>query len=265
MATMTRLVATHRDQHRDHAGRAAAKPIRRRSRAHPSSPPPVMAAPSSWGVTVGRVERADQPAAEDDLDPVGEADQLVEVGRDQQHRQAVAAGRLDVLPDRGLGADVDAAGRVRGDQQRPGRRSSRGRRSASAGCRRTAPGRACRCRACARRTRATMRSVSRAGTAAVDPRPAGARGPGLVAEDAVLPERARRAAGRAGGGPRGCRRRRPRGGARVSQRGDVLVAEHGSCRDVALAHAHHGLDQLGLAVALDAGDAEHLAPVDLEA
>ena len=29
-----------------------------------------------------------------------------------------------------------------------------------------------------------------------------------------------------------------------------------------LAHAHDRLDELGLAVALDAGDAEHLAPVD---
>ena len=31
-----------------------------------------------------------------------------------------------------------------------------------------------------------------------------------------------------------------------------------------LAHAHDRLDQLGLAVALDAGDAEHLAAVDVE-
>ena len=44
------------------------------------------------GRDVLRVELADQPAAQDDLDPVGQADQLVEVGGDQQHGQARRAG-----------------------------------------------------------------------------------------------------------------------------------------------------------------------------
>ena len=39
-----------------------------------------------------RVEGADQPAAQQHPDRVGEADQLVEVGGDQQHRQARSCG-----------------------------------------------------------------------------------------------------------------------------------------------------------------------------
>ena len=50
---------------------------------------------------------------------------------------------------------------------------------------------------------------------------------------------------------------------RVAQCGDVLVGQPdrpGGERD----HADDRLDQLGLAVALDAGDAEHLTGVDRE-
>ena len=43
------------------------------------------------------------------------------------------------------------------------------------------------------------------------------------------------------------------------------VAELDGARDVGVTHARSGLDELGLAVALDAGDAEHLAAVDVEA
>ena len=45
---------------------------------------------------------------------------------------------------------------------------------------------------------------------------------------------------------------------------DVLAGEtdRPGCRRQ---HAHDRLDELGLAVALDAGDADDLAPVDLEA
>ena len=48
---------------------------------------------------------------------VGQADQLVEVGGDQQDAHPFGAGVLEQLPDRRLRADVDAAGRVGGDQQ----------------------------------------------------------------------------------------------------------------------------------------------------
>ena len=78
---------------------------------------PVIAEPSSCGVTVLRVERADQPAAQQHLDRVGQADQLVEVGGDQQHGEPGAASLADVVPDLRLGADVDAAGRVGGDSR----------------------------------------------------------------------------------------------------------------------------------------------------
>ncbi len=53
----------------------------------------------------------------DDLEPVGQADQLVEVGRDEQHREPGRAGGPQVVPDGRLGADVDAPGRVGGDEQ----------------------------------------------------------------------------------------------------------------------------------------------------
>ena len=87
------------DDHRDErcaatgASRLSADPAQASVMPRSSSSPPVIAEPRSCGVTRLRVELADQPAAQDDLDPVGQADQLVEVGRDQQHRQALAAGR----------------------------------------------------------------------------------------------------------------------------------------------------------------------------
>src|SRR6478672_4387212 len=62
------------------------------------------------------VELAGEAPAEDDADGVGQADELLEVGRDEQDTEAVATGRLDVVPDRGLRADVDAARRVRGNE-----------------------------------------------------------------------------------------------------------------------------------------------------
>ena len=46
---------------------------------------------------------------------VGQPDQLVEVGGDQQHRQARCARGSQLVPHRGLRTDVDTAGRVRGD------------------------------------------------------------------------------------------------------------------------------------------------------
>ena len=49
-------------------------------------------------MTARRVDVGDEPAAQDHLDRVGQADQLVQVGRDQQHRQAVAPGRRGCGP-----------------------------------------------------------------------------------------------------------------------------------------------------------------------
>src|SRR5262249_44825815 len=58
----------------------------------------------------------EEAAAVDHAQGVGQADQLVQVGRDEQHAHALVAGPADVVPDRGLGADVDAAGGVGRDQ-----------------------------------------------------------------------------------------------------------------------------------------------------
>ena len=64
----------------------------------------------------GRVHLGHQPAAQDHLDPVGHAEQLVEVGGDQQHPHPGLLGRADVRPDGRLSADVDPTGGVRRDQ-----------------------------------------------------------------------------------------------------------------------------------------------------
>jgi hypothetical protein len=97
--------------------------------------------------------------------------------------------------------------------------------------------------------------------AAVDPGPAGAGGAGLVAEDAVLPQRGveEQTVALAVLGDVGDAGLADLAGVPL---GDVGVAEPEAGRRVA--HAHAGLDQLGLTVALDAGDAEHLALVDVE-
>src|SRR6266498_2196629 len=57
----------------------------------------------------GGVGVRDEAPAQHDLDRVGQADQLVEVGGHEQHREAVVAGGADVVPDGGLRADVDTA------------------------------------------------------------------------------------------------------------------------------------------------------------
>ena len=142
------------------------------------------------GRDVCGVEVADQPAAQDHLDRVGQADQLVQVGGDQQHRQARRAGRPGCGPRSPPG-------------RRRRRRGSGARRSAAIGSplisRPTISfcwlppdsARAVRvdARACGRRTRSTIRSVSSRAPRAVDPAALDARRPGLVAEDAVLPQR----------------------------------------------------------------------------
>ena len=81
---------------------------RRRRRSWPSRAP--RASPT-------RVEPGDQPAAQHDVERVGHADQLLEVGRDQQHGQARRRGRCAAAP-----------------RSRPGRR----RRRRGSGARRSA-------------------------------------------------------------------------------------------------------------------------------
>src|SRR5690606_13077482 len=69
----------------------------------------------------GRVGVRHQLAVVDHPEGVGQADEFVQVGGDQQHGQSLAAGLADVVPDGGLRADVHTAGGVGGDQEaRPG-------------------------------------------------------------------------------------------------------------------------------------------------
>ena len=145
--------------------------------------------PSSSGVTSPGSSVGDQPAAQDHRSV---SDRPISSSRSAEISRTASpsrAGLLEQVPDRGLRADVHAAGRVGRDQQPRVARSSRGRRSASAGCRRRA------------RRRATSMpgvrtSYSRddalgvgAGAVAVDAEPLAFGGCGLVAEDAVLPQR----------------------------------------------------------------------------
>src|SRR5919204_3398447 len=62
-------------------------------------------------------ELGDDAAVVDHPDAVGERQDLLQVGGDQQHRQALVAGGHQLLPDELGGADVEAPGRVGGDQQ----------------------------------------------------------------------------------------------------------------------------------------------------
>ena len=56
-------------------------------------------------------------AAVDDPDPVGQLEDLVELGRHEQHGRARVALGDDLLVDELDRADVDAAGRLVGDEQ----------------------------------------------------------------------------------------------------------------------------------------------------
>lgn len=208
-----------------------------------------------------RVGVRDQPAAVHDAQGVGEPDQLVQVGGDQQHCQTLATRLADLVPDLRLRADVHAPGGVRGDQQLRGvahlaaddqlllvAAGERGRGDLDAGG--------------ADVVLAHDPLGVRAGRLEVEER-ALAVGPlGDMTEDAVLPERGLKqqsvpvavlrddghavlpALARRGSGDVG-----------------AVQAEH---TVVEGAHAHDGVDQFGLAVALDARDAEDLALVDGE-
>ena len=89
-----------------------------------------------------RVDVGDEPAAQDHLSV---SDRPISSSRSAEISSTARpprAGVADVLPDRRLGADVHAARRVGRDAAPWARGSSRARRSASAGCRRTATRRA---------------------------------------------------------------------------------------------------------------------------
>ena len=129
----------------------------------------------------------------------------------------VAARVADVVPDRRLGADVDAAGRVRGDQQHrvaahlaaddelllvaAGQRARGG--VDATGCGRRTPRRS---------ARLSLRAPARSIQAPLHRRARGSGGRGCGS-----PTAGSRAAGRAGAGPRGCSRCRPRGAAGSTQ------------------------------------------------
>ncbi len=85
-----------------------------------------------------RVEFGDDPTAQHHQQPVGQADQFVEVGRDQQHRRARARGRRGGCPRSTPGLRRRHRGSGVRRSASSARRASRARRSASAGCRPTA-------------------------------------------------------------------------------------------------------------------------------
>ena len=214
---------------------------------------PVMYEPSSAGVTVGRVELGDDAAPQHHEQRVGQPDQLLEVGRDQQHRRARRRGPRGGCPTprparrrRCPGSGGRRSGAV-------ARRSSRGRRSASAGCRRRA------------RTPATSMPGVRTSKSVDDLRGALARPAGRSTAPwrtaaasggraSRSPTAATAARGRRAGGPPGCSRCPASRRSRVAGVRDVHAPEHDRAARRA-AEADQRLEELALAVALDAGDA----------
>ena len=63
-----------------------------------------------------RVEVGDDPATKHHEQPVGQTDQLLEVGGDEQRGEAGSSGIAQDVPDHRLRADVDAAGGMGGDE-----------------------------------------------------------------------------------------------------------------------------------------------------
>ena len=74
-------------------------------------------------------------------DAVGQPEDLLDLVRDEQDRHAAGGEPDEQLVDVALRADVDAAGRLVGDEHRRVDRAGPGRTGASAGCRPTATGR----------------------------------------------------------------------------------------------------------------------------
>ena len=107
------------ERHGD-ADQAAAVGQREGQRRHAASPAgiwPDIRAPIAAALGHPGGALADQPAAVEHDDPVGDGDQLVELARDQQHADAAPGGGADLAIDRLDGADVEAARRLGGDQR----------------------------------------------------------------------------------------------------------------------------------------------------
>ena len=75
-----------------------------------------MAAPTDSGVGVGAVDGGDEAAAVHDEDAVAHAEDLRQLAGDHQDRHALLGEAAHQRVDLGLGADVDAAGRLVHDQ-----------------------------------------------------------------------------------------------------------------------------------------------------
>ena len=164
-----------------------------------SRPPVAIRRPTSFLSAVRPSQHGHDPAAVHDRDPVGQLEDLVELGRDEQDRRPGVALGDGLAVDELDAADVEAARRLVEDEQLAGRGRTRGPRRPSAGCRPTA------CRPSTSRTASGCRSARlRSSAVVVD----GA----VVAQDA----RARTAAGGSWSG-RGCRR----GGTTGSGRSDA--------------------------------------------
>ncbi|GDY63289.1 hypothetical protein SAV14893_026820 [Streptomyces avermitilis] len=214
-----------------------------------------------FGRDGGGIGVGDQPAVVDHPEGVREADQLVQVGRDEQDGQALAAGLADLVPDRGLRADVHTAGGVGGDQEA----RVVAHLAADDQLLLVAAGQGGGGDVDARGTDVVLLDdPARVVLGALDVEPEALRvGPlGDVAEDAVLPERGLQEQAVAvavlgdvtdallaalAGGPRR----------------DVL-AQEADRAGVGVLEADQRVDELGLAVALDTGDAHDLARVDGE-
>ena len=208
-----------------------------------------------------RVEPGHHPTAVHDEERVGQADQLLEIGRDEHRGQTGGPRRPQLVPDRRLRADVDPSGGVGCDQcGRSGHELPADEQLLLVAARQRLRG-----HLDARRAHVVLGDDL--GGPARAPRgrsrAPGVRPLGLVAEHLVLPER--------------CLEQQPVPLAVLGHvaeprlaptpgrpRGDVLAAE-ADATGVDLAEAHQHLDELGLAVALDAGDADDLTPADLEA
>ena len=207
------------------------------------------------------VELAGQLAAQDHADRVREADELLEVGGDQQHSEALAPGLAHEVPDARLRADVDAAGRVRCHQHLGVvAHLAADDELLLVAARERAGGHVDR-----RGAHVVLLDDALGvglGSSGVDELASDVGVLRLVPEDAVLPQRRLEEEGVAVPvlGDVADAGLADLAGAPV---GDVGVAEEDQ-PGRGLAHPHDHLDELGLAVSLDAGDAEDLAGMDRE-
>ena len=151
-------VAGRRGRNRRHAGIGRAR--RRVGRLVDAARPD--AGHEQADVHLGRLgprELADDSAPVQHHDPIGERQDLGQVGADQQHPRAFVASPQDLAANELGGRDVDPAGRLRGDDERPrlGRTRARSRRVAHSRPRASAPAetdRMCGCRTASTRSRA---------------------------------------------------------------------------------------------------------------